>query len=542
MSIDIHRLYEATVTLGLDRKVLSQEELQRYPVAERVSIVNSVLEKRLAVGRWGDAVEMVYGGSPHITALIDVDKETLREKIVAAAKVHPLPSTFADYDYSHIAGVLHKNHDNTLAYRLATEIPKLTPVGILAFKNAITPEFFSGEEGSTRYNTLEDLAGERSFSSLEYLAAARHFKNSGNNEGIGRAFDAMTEHIGTVESWSDTWRNLEEVALHDPEKKNERLRRIILKIQESASARAFEVYTRHQVHLEDGELETLMALLAQETQGYALPSLLKQTTFFEEGARDKWLLGWAKHHTTSEPGQAYAIFKNQAYDGEEVTTAVATALHEWDRRLSGTTHRREDLLDPRAISRDHLETVYTSTTDFPIRTMIAIRLGDTAKLQALSAEAHAAKNAAEAYSLWVEGQGDLNAEYIQPIRSALLRKAVKEGNPPSFPWFLNKDPVGTAEAYDLVCKKAEKEADGMRWLRCAYGLALNLHDEERLNTIRQKMIATDASDAFSYFNGRGGTEKDERGLEMVIVAVAEQHGVPLQDLQAFVDRVLLKKD
>jgi len=521
MGKDNSNLGNAITAIGLEDRFLSNGYLASFPLIERGLIANGIIAEKLRLGRWQGVIRMMHGGFGKADALYEGDRDELREDIIRSAT----ENTLTRFKQETIETLV-KAGENDLLFKLATGIPSLDYENFDMITRNINPDYFNdAEEGDQRTQTLHQTLADKAMSERKYDSAFYHFSKADDNEGIGNLFDTILDT-----EREDYFRDLlEKIAFSDSTQVDERLKRMDRGLKRlvlsSISGEedvpsplvAFQLSKKHNIVLSPEEEKALQKRAAESAGRYDLEQIFSQNP----EAR----LLWAKKHAGDEPKTAYNIFTQQEFDGTQVITAVRSGL-------SLESYQNKDrALEISDVSKPHLRRVYSSTS-FDVKVGIASYLQDSKKLQELSRQAHKKGDLGGAYHLWVNGGGDLDGDYIGGIRTALIKDDLGDSFR-SMSFLDSSDTKGMVEAYDTLMKTRKGERKDN--LGHAYGLALNLGDEDRIQRTREAMVTISPNWAIRSFKNQTGGGDDSRGLDYVLGIIASEYNVDQKELRRLVD-------
>ncbi len=506
----------ALTTLGLEDKFLSNGHLACYPLAQRATLAQNIIDEKLRLGRWEGVIDMIYGGFGKADALFDGDYNQLKDNIVKSAIKYG-KRLCSDDTFQ----VLAKREEYDLLFRLATEVPSLNHDSFFNIRKLIPSNYFASPDGFKKHRELFTCAAQRCFELNDYSAAFSYVKSLEDKEGIKKVFDLVLEKMKNTASWwyDEDFGLLEEIALSDPEKREERLKMLIRNMQQYNPKRAFELYKEHHVNLEVGDLKSLCELVTQT---------VRQHDLFPHGERHSQglfdddpdlLFSWAEKHVAEHPRTVYHLLIEKKYEGPLIAQAVKHGLRISDR------DKNSESLWPSIIDKRYLLEVYP-TAPFEVKAEIAKHLKDFPALQILSKEVCSDKkrdrsNLETAYRLWIRGKGSLTDPYFTSLRTKLIKDALREEY--IHLWFLDSSDIsGMQEAFDFSMKIAQNR-DSVKHLETAYTLASSFDDEQRLQQIHEVMIDTDPQWALHKFIG-DKKNIDSRGVQRVVAATAEKTG------------------
>lgn len=501
-AIQENNLGRALTVLGLEDKFLSNGELSNFPLVERGKIANNIISEKLSRGRWEKVVDMIFGGFGKADALYEGDREQLKNDIVKSA----IEKTTSINENT--MRTLSKTGEKELLFRLATEIPSLE---YETFNKLIGDRYFEIDEDNEKLKKLHIAGGKIALRENNYSAAFSHFNRIKDWSGIDKVFNEIIE--GGF--WNRVGGELiEKIALSDPEKKEERLKKLATAFSKRAGCSAlysYRIQKKYNIPLDEKELKKLKKGLARNLNMFDLSANISETEL-------ELRLDWAKNHAKSSPKTAYEIFEAQDYKGYFAVEAVIAGL---DKSSSYDI----EAFTVNSVKEFYLRKAYEKTS-FVVKVSIALHLKDKEKLKKLSREAYANKNLDQAYRLWIESGGDLKDEYIKNIREKLIDDGIKKGC--GFIYFLDKsDTEGIERAYDrLVSSKIGEKSHN---LSRAYDLALELGDEDRIQRTRKAMTALSPTWALRHFVGY--KKNDERGINYVLENVASQNNLTVEELR-----------
>jgi hypothetical protein len=507
----IHNLGRALTALCLEDRFLESGDLSNLPVLTRAGVVNEIISEELRLGRYGKVIDMVFGGFGKVDVLYDGDKDELRDAIVSSA----IEGKSEEVTEERIKTLSRAGEDD-LIFKLAINLPSMNYKTFSSAIESINQDYFEdSEQGAFRKRRVQEIAATKAMNQERYNEAFRYFLKIYDYDSIDQIF----EKILSSGRESYTGGVLEDIVLSDPEKKEERLKRIVLSSVSEGDVSpetAFEWYRKYSVELSPEELERFRERVTSEISEC---NVLKKL----EGYPEEKLL-WAKKHASSSPALAYTLFREQGFEGEEVITAANAVLS-----LPASDSRHS--LDLGKVREEHLRRVYENAS-FDVKAKIALYLEEPDKLQSLSAEAKDKGDLDLAYRLWVKGKGSLDGDYIRDIRKVLIQKDIRGSG---YMFFLdNSDSVGRSEAYDALMQddKGSPFTNSCR----AYGLALDLGDEDRIQRARERIVSADSTRAVYFF--RNERRDDKKGLDYALGVVSSEHGVDSELLNLYVCKYL----
>jgi len=224
-------------------------------------------------------------------------------------------------------------------------------------------------------------------------------------------------------------------------------------------------------------------------------------------------LRWAKSHAESSPKDAYGVLKRRKYWGPEVAIAVQKGLMNREEK-----HDHYQGLAPAQIEEPHLRQVYEQLS-LELKVNVAAHLKDNALLQDLSREYSRQKkdgSIGTAYRLWIWGQGDQQDPYVGGLRSAMIKKELKDTHQ-SAGLFLPEDKVGNRHWYLNMIQRDST---------VAYDIAKRIDDLALISEVQILMIKKSPLDALHKFQSHRQEDTDAVGVNMALDALAQQYGVP----------------
>lgn len=147
------------------------------------------------------------------------------------------------------------------------------------------------------------------------------------------------------------------------------------------------------------------------------------------------------------------------------------------------SHDNQDrFLNVLEIKEDHLKRAY-KTAPFEVKVDIAKHLKNSEELQNLSQQAFEDNKLEKAYDLWVTGDGELDTEYINGLRTSLIVDGVK--NHSGYMYFLqDKDTPGNAKLQKIgwvyFLQKEKIRESGLWLVNELYKEPLTYEDIEEL--------------------------------------------------------------
>jgi len=504
----IGKLGAALTHLKLENNFLSNGGLQSFPLVERGQIANGIISEKLSIGEWQDVVKMIYGGFGKADALYEGDPIDLKKRIVESALKHPDTLFRSDETVKTLAAK--KEFD--LLYDLFASVP-IGYKEIDSILKLFPNEFYECPKGENMIQALHKQAAKSAMADNNMNHAWYHYRHAKDKEGLALVFDAILKS-GNSNSYSE----LESIALSEPTLRTQRLKRIIDNTIESkkpvaSAVKVYELYKKHNLKLTKPEQDALVEEVATEASRYDITRQLS-------GYGEVWL-PWAKKHATDEPKVAYRIMAQRKYTGPEIITAVIAGLK------VERYQNEERKLETKDVKKEHLAAAYEQA-DFNGKVQIAEALKDPEKLQSLSKAAYKKRDLLQAYTLWVSSGGSLENDYFNKIMTRLVRQEVKQGY--GYMSFLDdRDKKGLEKAFDLMLTGKERST-----ARGAYEVALRLGDEKKTQLAREHMISVSPSFALREFSGTD--KQDKSGIDLVLSRMSEAYGVDKTVLENVVSK------
>ena len=486
--------------LGLANEFLANGELQNYRLIERGQIANSVISKKLEMGDWKTVIRMMYGDFGKAEALYEGNRDELEDKIVKSAEQYPHRCI------SDEVNALEQSGSRGLLFRLATTLPLNYDdfTEILCHDN--TWDFI--RQDSSRKKTFYQLAAEKALKEGKIHEAFDHFKRNGDKQGIEIIFEQAISD-DAHHSIYDSMRWVVDTALEDPEKKQERLKRVITRFSSERPLQCFQLYQDHNVDLESTELKKLRDNVTENAEEYHFGS--------DRELKDADLelkLAWAKKHADDNPKAAYRIFCQQDYQGTQLMRSVIAGLQ---MERHNNEHRS---LSFRGINEDHLEIAY-GIAPFGLRVSIAYHQQDSKRLKQLSKES-SPENRNQAYRMWFDAFGDPDDSHIQRLRIEIIEEGVESG----FISLHHSDQKGNELAYKAVIDSNPKD---VRW---AYKFATDSGNISLVQRAREEFIKLYPARAIETFQ----SAQDSVGVDYAIKVIAEKHNTNQGQLRNLVEK------
>jgi len=514
----------ALTALGLEDKFLSNGELALFPLVERGRIANSILAEKLRRGRWQGVIEMIYGGVGKADALFEGDREQLKRDIVESAKKDREGSSRGYINrVSAAVKVLKEKKEDDLLFALATSVQMEDPEFEDAV-GAIQDSYFRDPvQGQERLRVIDRMRGQMALRNEKYLDAAQFFKRAGDQEQVEAMWDRFfsQEHPCLSYPEEDGIRQLEEIALSNEEKRESRLKKLVLEIASGNFANepleALRLYREHKVQLTEQEKKVFYEAVASKLHAYQIKEHVKDD-------RELALL-WAQRHAKSDPIEVYQIFLRMGYEGNEVVSAV----------LAGLTHGREKKLDIGSVKEEHLRKAYKKLP-FEFKVFVASHLKDKGALRELSKTAKEKGNFGRAYDLWVAGGGNLSEKYIDQVRQELIKGCLRKER--KFFWHpACADNLGRAQLYEALVedgRKAKNPQVAFERFEEAYDLVVNNNDEPRVQTARKHMISINSRQAIDHFSRP--KQPDRAGIDQAVAVISEEYATDPETLRRFLTK------
>ncbi|MCX6750526.1 MAG: hypothetical protein NTZ83_03640, partial [Candidatus Pacearchaeota archaeon] len=224
-------LGKALTMLGLEDQFLSNGELSNFPLAERGKIANDIISEKLRRGRWETVIEMIYGGLGKADALYDGDRNKLRGDIVNSAVEDSKLMTKLPLRYEEFAEI--RDY-------------KLNP-----------------KHDAEKERILDNTQGKLAFAEQKYNDALAYFTRAGNQEAIDKVFEIALNPKRVYTSGINI-SLAEEAALSNPDKKESRLKKIVLGYSPGSAnpLPAYQLMKKHNIKLSPEENEFLIRKIA----------------------------------------------------------------------------------------------------------------------------------------------------------------------------------------------------------------------------------------------------------------------------------------
>ncbi len=546
----IRNLGRAITSLGLEDKFLADGALSDFTLLERAEIANEIISEKLNFGRWESVVQMIWGGLGKADALYDGNKDTLKKGILESAKKQTELKSESSDSCAKSIETLAKKGEYDFIFNLMTSMPNLGYDDFIKMCQYLPATHFEGDEGAQRKDTLGKVAGEKAMRERKYDSALINFEQVGNEDAIEEIFNEVIKP--ETKSSRDYSRVgiLEEIAMRgDHEKREERLRKMfsgyIAGELEMEVVKAFNLFKP--IPLSEGERAALYDAVAKKVSIFELKP---RESEFHGGKREAKIqdselaLLWARKHAEKDPDDAYSIFLEQGYTGEEVLTAVVTGITLNERGRE----KHSNGLDLEDIKPEHLREVY-AVLPFNLQIRVSQHLKDKTELARLSQVAKTQGDFRNAYDLWVSAGNGFEGEYMDSLRQTLIRKEIEENlkenfGRPSFYFLDGLDSRGHTQAFDALMEVAQGERRDI-FLSAAHDLAYKHDSEGRLERVRQEMVSLDLNWALRIFKREkymSGTEtkkmSDPVGFDYALGIVAEKTGVKKEQLSPLIEKYL----
>ncbi len=206
--------------------------------------------------------------------------------------------------------------------------------------------------------------------------------------------------------------------------------------------------------------------------------------------------------------------------GPEIVEAVKQGLMNRNEK-----HDHYQGLAPRDIDESHLRQVYEHLP-LELKVSVAYHLKENSLLQDLSRQCNRQKKAGsieDAYRLWIWGQGDQQDPYVEELRSAMIKKELKDTHR-SAGLFLAEDKVGNRHWYLEMIQRDP---------RVAYDIAKRIDDPALISEVRILMVKKSPLDALHKFQSHRQEDTDVVGINMALDALAQQYGVVREKIDEY---------
>ncbi len=532
----ITNLGRAITRLGLEDRFLSNGELQNYPLAERVALANDIISEKLALGRWSTVVNMIWGGFGKADVLYDGDRSLLKREILQSAlKSNPNSDEAMAMDPA--LETLAKAGEYDFLLELATQNPQNSYEDITKITNRIPNSYFQGsEEGRMKNKKLCQLKGKKALREKRYREAFVNLFGVGDEKSVEKIFETVISSQGKIEDVSSDYpiELLRDIALSSRDKKDERLKRILLEVASDRiyvrAETAMNIFREHRVPLDEKERQTFYEFMAAKLSKWDI-----ERKFGEDSELS---LLWARKHSDSEPKAAYQIFRKQKYDGEEIKTAVLNGLK--------LDEKRDDGMTVSEVSPEHLRMVYDQVP-FEVQISISERLKDRNELSRLSNVAKEKGDLRTAYNLWVRAGNGFDSAYMDNIRGQMIRKSIEESlestiSSPHLFFIHPNDSRGHTQAFDALMETSlnAKRKGGL--LSVAHELALRHDSDGRLEKVRREMVAVNPRWALYQFSSGRDEQRDSVGYDYALTAIAKEEGVEKEQLRTVIGKYGISRE
>lgn len=505
MEFDLQKVNEGRLltALSLEDRVLANGVLPQHTLLERASMVKGILTGLLEQGNWQHAVTLVYRDGGLVRGLFDGDWEGFRQGVLESARREK-----PEYIGEEIVKALLHHKEADLVYRLAMELPLRgaeTERIINELGKEITP--------AQRHDAYASL-GRRYLAGNDYQEAYRCFKAAEDDASIDTLYALLLEK----KKGHYLFDLLLLTAQHSKEKERERVEQVLQKVlpllPDNGKNALFHPFSHAGKELYALQKKFKFPLSVREQQLLQADAIRRMSSYAVKECDDQELkIAWARKNFTDSPGTAYAIFQQTRQTGPEVLKAVRAGL---ERPWKGD--RDQEKLSPQDIKETQLRAVYNSVT-LGSKVAIALHLKDNKQLCFLSRTFRAKKEYQQAYSLWVQGHGDLESPYITEIRQQLIDKGIAENYLPIHTFDLGDRP-GLLQLYHAVI---ETKPD------VAYGLAKKVQDESLLQRARETVVRQSPAKGLKFFR----SENDSTGLEIAVTALAHTFSVPKELVEQY---------
>ena len=504
MEFDPQKVNEGRLltALSLEDRVLANGVLPKHTLLERASMVKGILTGLLEQGNWQHAVTLVYRDGGLVRGLFDGDWEGFRQGVLESARKQK-----PEYIGEDIVKALLHHKEADLVYRLAMELPLRG-----AETERIINELGKGITPAQRHDAYASL-GRRYLAGNDYQEAYRYFKAAEDDAGIDMLYALLLKK----EKISDLFDLLLLTAQHSKEKERERVEQVLRKVLPLLPGNGKDALFHPYSHAGKGlyalQKKFKFPLSAREQQFLQDDVIRRMSSYDAKECDDPGLkIAWARKNFTDSPGTAYAIFQQTRQTGPEVLKAVRAGL---ERHWNGGDQEK---LRPEDITETQLRAVYDRVT-LGSKVAIALHLKDDEQLYRLSRTFRAKQEYQQAYSLWVQGHGDLESPYITEIRQQMIDQGIAKDYLPIHT-FDPEDRPGLLQLYHAVI---ETKPD------VAYGLAKKVQDESLLQRARETVVRQSPAKGLNLF----ASEKDSTGLDLAVTALAHKFSVPKELVEQY---------